>query len=166
MKCMLKGVGAFVACGLLVALILPSIRGGGSYTPKNLSVKVKVIDTDEHKGVADAEVTFFRGRDVSLDDAEPHLDDFVENSLSVAVTDANGNAEVMGTFSAWASRTSNLMGGHDRWYRLGGGWLKVVATGRPVAFVPLDGNKFGGERDYENNEPLEVIVVVNKVSMP
>ncbi len=164
MKCILKGVGAFIVCGLLVAMFLPSIRSGGSYKAKKLPVKVKVIDTDEHTAIKGAEVTFFRGRDASLDDAEPRMSDFAENSSPTGITDAHGRAEVVGVFRAWANRGANWTGGRDRWYRLGGGWLKVVAAGRPVAFVSLDGHRFGGERDYENDEPLEVIVVMNRAS--
>ena len=165
MKCILQGVGAFIACGLLAALFLPSIRAGGSYTPKKLTVKVRVIDTNERCPIEGAQVTFFRGRERSLTDSQPRLDDFAQNGLSSAVTDADGYAEVVGTFRAWASRRRSWTG-RDRWYRLGGGWLRVVVTGRPVAFVSLDGHNFGGERHYENNQPLEVIVVINTAPMP
>ena len=50
---------------------------------------------------------------------------------------------------------------NDAWYHLSGEWLKVVAPGRPPAYVWLNGHGFPSERDYNNDEPLEVVVVMN-----
>lgn len=42
MRCFLKGVAGFIACGLLVALFWPAVHAGGSYVPKELPIKVRV----------------------------------------------------------------------------------------------------------------------------
>jgi hypothetical protein len=156
MICVLKGVAAFLACALVVGLFLPSIEDRHSYHPKTLPVKVRVIDTDEHKPIEGAEVTFFRGRDTSLDDPEPQLDG--RQLLSSGITDASGYVEIMGTFRGSARRQGDLWNGLDPKYHLDQRWLKVKALDRPVSYIQID----RGERDYDDDRPLEVIVVLNK----
>lgn len=166
MKSFLQGVAGFVACGLLVSLLWPNIRAGGSYHPKEVVIKVRVYDTDDHKPVDGAEVTFFRtSRTTDLAEPDPSESEFAETAMTTSVTDQDGYADVVGTFNAWATRNPGFMD-RKKWYKLGGGWLKVTAPGRPVAFVALNGHGFGTERDYENDQPLEVIVVHNRAPVP
>jgi hypothetical protein len=166
MKYAVTAVAIFVLCGLLAALLLPDVRGGGGYPAKQLPIKVRVIDTDGDVPVPGATVTFVGGNgDVDLATARPPLENDTGNTES-AVTDDKGWAELMGTFSARDNRRGRSFFHRKRaWYFLTSSWLKVTAADRPTAYVWLNGHHFGGERPYEFDEPLEVIVVMNKVPM-
>ncbi|MCE9543955.1 MAG: hypothetical protein K8T25_00295 [Planctomycetia bacterium] len=165
MKLSLKVAAAVVACLAAIALLLPSIGAYSSYTPKQLPVTVRVMDTDENRPVAGATVTFFRDRVTSLENVNLPESGLAVGNAPSAVTDANGKATLTGTFSGMAKRQGDFLRGRDRYYVLGG-WLKVVAKGRPVAMVWLNGQNVASRRDYDNNEPLEVIVVMNKLPAP
>lgn len=172
MKCFAKGFAACLLTCLVVALLVPTVRRLGPYTSKKLLIQVRVFDTDDNKPVKGAEVTFFQASSHTFNtDADQQIA-WIQNAeksgetFPSAVTLSDGSAEVEGTFHALASRNPAWIIEHDRNYRLGGGWLKVSAPGRPVTYVPLNGQNFGGERDYDNDLPLEVFVVLNKAPAP
>jgi hypothetical protein len=158
MKCYIRGFLAFALCAVVATLFLPAVRKSRLSDDKRLPVRVLVVDTDEEKPIEGAEVTFFRAP--GIENVAAQIEQVARQGLSGAVTGANGEATLTGTFRGWVNR-----GGGARWYRVDDTWLKVTARGRPTAFVPLD-HHFGGERDYENDAPLDVVVVLNKAPVP
>lgn len=96
-----------------------------------------------------------------LAEPDPRDSEFSATAVSSAVSGHDGYAEIVGQFNAGATRNPGPMG-RKKWYKLGGGWLKVTAPGRPETFVALNGHGFGTEREYEDDRPLEVLVVLNR----
>ncbi len=160
MKCFLKGAGAFVMCALPVALFLPSIHAGGAYRPKEVPVLVRVIDSSDSP-VNGAEVLFSQASTRGVSEAT--VADIQNKSANVSsgITDENGQVTIRGRFRARDNRRGSPLERKKAWYFPSGEWVSVVTPDGRRAQVRLSNFGFSSEREYDNDIPLEVLVVIN-----
>ncbi|HEY4312992.1 MAG TPA: hypothetical protein VGN12_26305 [Pirellulales bacterium] len=164
MRCALTGVAAFLFC-VIVALIgvlglahrakLDGIVG--LYHPKKLTIRIRVIDTDERLPVSGARISFVLRDWMHLSDALESFDK-VRVFEQQQLTDGGGYVEIVREIPARSTRNTS----RNRELLFERCWLKGEAPGHPVVYLALEGCAGAVDRGYDDDTPLQVLMVMNK----